>query len=520
MSSTRQQPVEVENRRAELTKVLHSEMFVRAPVLGHLLTYLCEKTFAGEIHEIKEYSIALDVFGRNPSFDQDSDSIVRVHANRLRKRLAEYYEKVGASDPIHISIPVGQYVPAFQEARQTAAQMEPITTEPNDAQSATSSKAVAGKKQRFWMILFLATAALLVVAALFILKGRKVVPQPPQTDVQPATIFPVGLPVGDEVRILSGATHPYVDRSGKMWTADTYFTGGTSVKGAVQFIWRTQDSFLYRYSRQGDFNYDVPMKPGVYEMRLHFVETYFGPDETGGGGEGSRIMNVILNGRPLLTNFDVMADAGASRTADEKVFTDVSPASDGKIHLRFSSVYGGQAMVSAIEILPGVRGHIRPIRIATRTSPYYSIDSHWWSPDNYYKGGQLGESKQPAIGTDDPELYQTERWGNFSYSIPVPAGKYKLLLHFIERRFGPTNEGGQVVPARTKNGASLGRDFNVFCNGKAILRNFNILSEAGENRAYVRSFSGLEPNAQGKLLLEFAPIHDYATVTAIEVIPD
>jgi hypothetical protein len=62
--------------------------------------------------------------------------------------------------------------------------------------------------------------------------------------------------------------------------------------------------------------------------------------------------------------------------------------------------------------------------------------------------------------------------------------------------------------------------FNVFCNGKTILANLNILEQAGENRPLVRKIKGLEPNAQGKLLLEFVPVTRYATVTAIEVVPE
>src|SRR5579872_2591771 len=100
--------------RAELQAVLQSPLFVRSPTLTHLLSYLCEKTFAGETDQIKEYSVAVDVFDRQDSFDQDTDSIVRVQANRLRKRLSEYYAGEGAGHEIQISIPVGQYVPSFQ----------------------------------------------------------------------------------------------------------------------------------------------------------------------------------------------------------------------------------------------------------------------------------------------------------------------------------------------------------------------------------------------------------------------
>ena len=97
MPSTLSESTTLEKKRAELQTVLQSPLFVRSPTLTHLLSHLCEKTFAGEGDQIKEYSIAVDVFGRPDSFDQDVDSIVRVEANRLRKRLAEYYSGEGAS---------------------------------------------------------------------------------------------------------------------------------------------------------------------------------------------------------------------------------------------------------------------------------------------------------------------------------------------------------------------------------------------------------------------------------------
>jgi hypothetical protein len=310
-----------------------------------------------------------------------------------------------------------------------------------------------------------------------------------------------------------------VDRAGKSWSPDAYFSGGTTVRSLVQHIWRTQDATIYRSSRQGDFSYNIPLKPGTYELHLHFAETYYGPEDVGGGGEGSRIMTVNCNGKPLLADFDVIADAGAGRTADAKVFTDIGPASDGMLHLSFASASGGRGMVSAIEILPGTRGQLRPVRILTRDVPYYSNDSHWWGPDTYFKGGQWSASDEPAAGTDEPELYETERWGHFSYAIPVTPGKYSVTLHFIERRFDAANRDRYAGAAPDSDAASEGRLFNVFCNGKVIVRDLNIQQEAGENQPLVRKVTGLEPNAQGKLLLEFVPVKHYATVTGIEVIP-
>ena len=113
MPSTAVESVSRPAERAELQVVLQSPLFSRSPTLSHLLSYLCEKAFAGQTEQIKEYSVALDVFDRHESFDQDTDSIVRVQANRLRKRLSEYYASEGAAHPIHIAVPVGQYVPVF-----------------------------------------------------------------------------------------------------------------------------------------------------------------------------------------------------------------------------------------------------------------------------------------------------------------------------------------------------------------------------------------------------------------------
>ena len=511
MSPTLTESTALEKERVALQAVLQSPLFVRSPTLAHLLSYLCEKTLAGEGGQIKEYSIAVDVFGRPDSFDQDADSIVRVEANRLRKRLADYYKGEGSSQGMRISVPVGQYVPVFEEVPQVSPQLV-LGTE--TAQPASTGQS----RSRFlWWVVVAISLIVLAVGALYLGRDR----QRPQT-VAPSSHpvaalpeSPVGLPVGNEVRILAGATRRYVDRSGKLWGPDAHFTGGHAVQSSAQYIWRTQDPSIYRTSRQGDFSYNIPLPPGIYELHLHFAETFYGPEDAGGGGEGSRTMTVTANGNPLLTDFDVIADAAGARTADVKVFTDVAPANDGLLHLSFSSVKGGGGMLSGIELLPGSRGQLRPVRIVTRDVPYYSDDSHWWSADTYFKGGQLAATEEPAAGTDDPELYSTERWGNFSYAIPVTPGKYMVTLHFIERHFHSADRG---QPASSKDSAGA-RLFNVFCNRKLILRDFNILEQAGEGRPLVRQVSGLEPDAQGKLLLEFVPVQYYATVTAIEVVP-
>src|ERR1700719_1392867 len=102
-----------DQEKAELDSVLSSGILERAPTLAHLLVYVCSKYFDGAGEQVKEYNIAVEALGRPPDFDQKRDSIVRVEAHKLRKRLREYYQKEGADHPIRIEIPPGQYAPKF-----------------------------------------------------------------------------------------------------------------------------------------------------------------------------------------------------------------------------------------------------------------------------------------------------------------------------------------------------------------------------------------------------------------------
>ena len=518
--------IELEAQRAELEAVLHSEQFTRAPTLANLLSYLCEKLFAGEAYQIKEYSVGVEVFHRGPSFDQDSDSIVRVEANRLRKRLAAYYAGDGASHRLQITIPLGQYVPEFKAVAQEPIEEIAPAESPAPVLAAVEAAPDPQTKGRFslaghrkvWIGAALVTLALGLGAIYLILRPAKhalPIARSAQTTAPAPAESQLGPPTGEELRILTGSTRSFVDHAGKLWSADAWFSGGTAVKSAVQHVWRTQDPDFYRTSRQGQFSYSIPLKKGIYELHLHFAETVFDPESAGTGGEGSRIMTVRANGHALLTRLDVVADAGASRTADVKIFTGIQPASDGFLHLDFYGEEGKQAILSAIEILPGFQEHIRPVRLLARQTPYYSNDSHWWSPDNYFQGGQLANYGAPVKGTDDLELYETERWGNFSYAVPVAPGKYTVTLHFAIRH----GDWDQASSITSENRAAVAHIFDVYCNGNALLKNFNLPQEAGQSDVVTRKFSSLAPNAQGKLLLNFVPVEGYATVTGIEVLP-
>ncbi|MCV9999630.1 hypothetical protein OE766_15410 [Pararhizobium sp. YC-54] len=116
----------------ELDRILESAAFKATPRRKKLLRYLVDETLAGRGRELKGYTIATLVFGRDDSFDPQTDPVVRLEARRLRHDLDGYYVSAGRSNPLRISIPKGQYAPVVEQpdaAGASSAQM-PATEAP------------------------------------------------------------------------------------------------------------------------------------------------------------------------------------------------------------------------------------------------------------------------------------------------------------------------------------------------------------------------------------------------------
>jgi Malectin domain len=522
-----------EQERMELQTVLASGIFDRAPNLALVLTYICEKYFEGETEHIKEYNVAVEALGRPVDFDPKRNSIVRVEAYRLRKRLREYYEAEGTSHSVWIDIPSGQYAPQF--VRQSApelslsvqAQVAPASLENGDlsADQAPPAQdqhqavgplmtsisfgpaqpalppASARDGYRLWI-----TVPCLVLSLCGFLVWNVV--SRGTTKVAASPEVSVIAPPSHQIRILVGLKDgTYTDRFGQVWQSDDYFQGGAVFEGAGHPILGTRDQRLYRHRREGAFSYDIPLPPGVYELRLHFAETLYGENNVAGGGETSRIFNVSANGVQILHELDVISEVGAS-AADTRAFKDISPADDGKLHLKFDPVTN-PAIVSAIEITPGIPGKLLPIRMVSREHPYTDNLGRTWAADSYSRGGQLAVRTEPVQNIDDPELLRGERFGNLSYEIPVPPGRYGVKLYFAEAWFGPGNFAGGGIGSRL---------FDILCNGVAIRHGFDIFKEArGSGRAIIVPLHGLEPDPQGKITISLRPVHNYASLNALEL---
>jgi hypothetical protein len=239
----------------------------------------------------------------------------------------------------------------------------------------------------------------------------------------------------------------------------------------------------------------------VYEVHLLFAET------EPGTLEGMRTTTFAI-GAGGNDTVDVVSDAGGINTATMKVYPDVRPAADRKIHLRFSSENG---FLNALEILPEPNQRPNPIRISSLSNLYTDPAGRHWLSDRYFIGGRdISHSFSP--NRPDPPLLTRERYGNFSYAIPVAKGySYALTLYMAERYWGGLNSGV---------GGTGSRVFDVRCNGMELLHNFDLLAEQKTSRALAVRFRQLRPDVRGKLKIDFLPVVNYAVLNALEVEPE
>lgn len=513
--------------RTELDRLLESPAFRTSKRCREFLAHIVERTIQGRTDTLKERSIGVELFKLPPDFDTGQHTAVRVTANEVRKKLAQYYlAESGLPRAVRVTLPPGSYSAEFQwetQPEQIPAECVPVEQVPTPAIELPVPEPLAAvppsrKGLPRVALISLALAVFFVLLFRFLQPVPKVVALNSNPRPNASEALSPSLPEGADLRFLVGSTSTYTDRSGRRWSPDQYFTGGSIVRRPSEKVTRTLDADMYRHSREGEFRYDIPLKPGAYELHLHFAETGLSDFISAeSSGEGQRVFHVSVNGNRILDFFDVVADANGANIADERVFRDVSAAEDGLLHLSFSPIRGS-AGLSAIELLPMKSGALRPIRIrAGWTAPWQDQAGQPWLADSYFLGGnalvrRTNPVQQAQSVPSDAGLYGSERWGHFSYALPVADGKYRVTLRFSEGHYGARNTGV---------GGAGSRLFDVYCNGESLLRKFDILREAsGEGRPVVRTFTGIRPNAQGKILLSFVPVRGMACINGIEVEED
>src|SRR6202167_3010245 len=322
------------------------------------------------------------------------------------------------------------------------------------------------------------------------------------------------------------------------WAAD-YGSIGGETSSTTHAIANTPDPTLYQTDRYGDFSYQFTVPDGAYSVTLKFAEIYF-------SSPGQRVFNVAINGTAVLTNFDIVAAAGAADTAIDETFpvnvtggsitiqfttglanmpkvsaVEISSTSDVSVQISptTADLYSAQAQqftasvtgstntavnwtfnpqvgtltanglytapasiataqtvnviatsqaastqlaVATVNLLPPV-GSFAPIFVHSGGNAYTDTLGDSLAADNSFTGGRTDTTTHAIANTPDPTLYQSERYGDFSYQFTVPNGTYSVTLKFAEIYW--SNPGQRV--------------FNVAINGTAVLTDFDIVAAAG-----------------------------------------
>src|SRR5712692_2564732 len=97
----------------QLERLLENPYFHKSKRFPVFLRFVVKEALAGRAEGLKERTLGIEVFGKDPNYDTTEDPIVRVTAGEIRKRIAQYYQEPGHEREIKLLLPSGSYVPQF-----------------------------------------------------------------------------------------------------------------------------------------------------------------------------------------------------------------------------------------------------------------------------------------------------------------------------------------------------------------------------------------------------------------------
>ncbi len=202
------------------------------------------------------------------------------------------------------------------------------------------------------------------------------------SDSPPTTFTPI--------RVRAGAGR-YVDPQGLVWAADYGFSGATATYGTAAAISGTTSPALYQYERYGrDFQYSFPVPNGTYTVTLKFAETFY-------AAAGDRVFNVVINNQPVLTSFDIFAQAGGENQAIDESFS--VPVTSGAINIEFVGIVKN-AQINAIQILdPQSSDSPPPTSVSPATASVAPSGTKQFSVLNLPSGVGVNWSVSPTTGS-------------------------------------------------------------------------------------------------------------------------
>jgi hypothetical protein len=197
-------------------------------------------------------------------------------------------------------------------------------------------------------------------------------------------------PAPFEARI-DGGGHPYLDRSGVIWTEDRPYAAGSfgfdggNTATIANPIQGTNDPLLFQGEHFGqNFTCKFDCPNGLYQIQMLDAETYW-------TAAGQRKFNLFINGTQVLSNFDIFAAAGGQNIAITRTFT--AAVTTGQIVMQFQGVATGS----------DVNARVSGIRVVKVADPDTDNDGipDWWT--QVYFGHPTGQTQDLSLAGQDAD---------------------------------------------------------------------------------------------------------------------
>ena len=282
-------------------------------------------------------------------------------------------------------------------------------------------------------------------------------------------LAPIVAPItstNDVVFAINAGGSAFRASNGITYEADKAFSGGSIYK-TTNTISNTVDDVLYQSERYGNFSYAVPVVNGTYEVTFKLAETYH-------TAAGKRQFDILMeNSNEAFNDVDIYKSAGMNAAFDLVKSVTVN---DGVLNVNFRTDIDN-AKISAFHVKS--TSNVAPITVLPPTSSLiYAINAGGgvfqatngitYQADKYFLGGNTYGNSSTISNTEDDNLYQNERNGNFSYALPVANGTYEITLRFAE----------------IFHLASGSRQFDALVEGVEIVSNLDIFQNVGSKAAF------------------------------------
>jgi hypothetical protein len=149
----------------QLERILASPAFSSSKRYPSFLRFVTSHALEARHDLLKERTLGIEVFKRDPDYDTAADPIVRVTAAEIRKRIEQYYQEPGHEGELRFSLPSGSYIPVFSTTSEVA---PPSAVSSHVVEPEVPIQPLAKKRHRPFLIVAAAGSLILIVVAVVV----------------------------------------------------------------------------------------------------------------------------------------------------------------------------------------------------------------------------------------------------------------------------------------------------------------------------------------------------------------